>query len=143
MLLFEAWQTLIFFQDPQVFHNPESFDPERFRDVDGKIRKIDQFTPFGIGKRICMGESLSKNELFIFFVRMMQRITFQESVKKPNVYDIDHGITRVPKPFEVKVILNWKCHIIILLCWNSLFIFHTVNYKVENGLVSIVIFLPL
>ena len=68
MLLFEAWQALIFFQDPQVFHNPESFDPERFRDVDGKIRKIDQFTPFGIGKRICMGESLSKNEAFIKWI---------------------------------------------------------------------------
>ena len=53
-----------------------------------------------------MGESLSKNELFIFFVRMMQRVTFQESEKKPNIYDVDHGITRVPKPFEVKVILN-------------------------------------
>ena len=121
MLLFEAWQTLIFFQDPQVFHNPESFDPERFRDVDGKIRKIDQFTPFGIGKRICMGESLSKNELFIFFVRMMQRVTFQESAKKPNIYDVDHGITRVPKPFEVKVILNWKWNI---MC--HFFIFHKI-----------------
>ena len=65
--------------DPNVFENPEIFHPERFLDENGKVKKPEQFVPFGIGKRICMGESLSKNELFLFFSRMIQRITFQES----------------------------------------------------------------
>ena len=64
------------------------------------------FLRFGIGKRICMGESLAKNELFLFFVRLLQRLTFQEMDKKPNVDDVFHGITRIPKPFSVKLFSN-------------------------------------
>ena len=53
-----------------------------------------------------MGESLAKNELFLFFVRLLQRLTFQEMDKKPNVDDVFHGITRIPKPFSVKLFSN-------------------------------------
>ena len=54
-----------------------------------------------------MGESLAKNELFLFFVRLLQRLTFQESDKKPSVDNVFHGITRIPKPFSVKLFSNW------------------------------------
>ena len=90
--------------DPEVFSLPESFHPERFIDENGKMRKFEQFSPFGIGKRICMGESLAKNELFLFFVRMLQRISFQETKNKLDPENAIMGVTRFPKPFEVKVI---------------------------------------
>ena len=64
------------------------------------------FLRFGIGKRICMGESLAKNELFLFFVRLLQRLTFEETDKKPSVDNVFHGITRIPKPFSVKLVSN-------------------------------------
>ena len=95
-----------FLMDPKVFPTPEIFDPERFRDDNGKIRRIEQFVPFGIGKRICMGESLAKNELFLFFVRMLQRISFHETSNRPNINNYVQGITRIPKSFEVKVTMN-------------------------------------
>ena len=92
-----------FLLDPLVFELPHTFNPLRFLDENMKIRKYEQFVPFGIGKRICMGESLAKNEMFLFFVRMMQRVTFEETEDKLSVDNFSAGITRIPHPFEVKV----------------------------------------
>ena len=50
-----------------------------------------------------MGDTLAKNEMFIFFVRMLQRITFHETSNKTNLNNVIRGIVTVPKPFEVKV----------------------------------------
>ena len=92
--------------DPEVFPLPKCFKPERFIDDNGSLKKIEQFAPFSIGRRICMGESLAKNSLFLFFVRMLQRISFQQTLKIPNPDESYVGVTRSPKPFEVKVILR-------------------------------------
>ena len=50
-----------------------------------------------------MGESLAKNEMFLFFVRMLQRISFEGTNKLPSPNDVIYGLTRMPKPYEVKV----------------------------------------
>ena len=92
-----------FLLDPLVFESPHNFNPDRFLDDNMKIRKYEQFVPFGIGKRICMGESLAKNEMFLFFVRMMQRVSFEPTDNKPSIHNVTTGITRIPHPFEVKV----------------------------------------
>jgi cytochrome P450 len=96
----------IFFSE--VFPNPEKFDPEHFlvKDIDGslKVQKHEQFAPFGIGKRICMGESLARSELFIFLVMMLQQVTFSPPTKTTlNPRDFTSGITLIPKPFDVTV----------------------------------------
>ena len=92
--------------DPIQFPQPEKFNPDRFLNENGQIVKNDHLIPFGIGKRICMGESLAKNELFLFFVRILQRISFEETLNKPDMKNATYGITRIPEPFEVKVTLN-------------------------------------
>ena len=94
-----------FLNDPQEFPEPRKFKPERF--IDGKqgiVRRSEYLVPFGIGKRICMGESLAKNELFIFFVRLLQRINIgvlDDKIPDPEEYV--SGITRIPKPYTVVV----------------------------------------
>ena len=92
-----------FLLDPMVFDSPHTFNPDRFLDENMKIRKYEQFVPFGIGKRICMGDSLAKNELFLFFVRLMQRVSFEPTENKPDIKNVWMGITRTPHPFEVRV----------------------------------------
>ena len=89
--------------DPEVFPDPKVFNPQRFLDEDGNLKKIDQFVPFSIGRRICMGISLAQNTLFLFFVRMLQRISLRQTSKKVDPDDCYIGVTRGPRPFEVQV----------------------------------------
>mgnify|MGYP001018982973 CR=1 FL=1 len=101
-----------FLREPDVFENPDEFVPDRFIDVIGddrklKIRKVDQFAPFGLGKRICMGETLARNELFLFFVMMLQHLEFRvpdDPSRRPDPAKFTQGITTIPLPYYVRVI---------------------------------------
>jgi len=95
-----------FMMDSDAFPEPDKFKPERFINKDGnELRKINQFVPFGMGKRICAGESLAVSELFIFFVMLIQRLQFDPPLNHPmpNPEDYFGGFTRIPKPFHVSI----------------------------------------
>ncbi|NXV83931.1 CP2U1 protein, partial [Atlantisia rogersi] len=59
-------------RDPNIWEKPDEFQPSRFLDENGQLIKKDAFIPFGMGKRVCMGEQLAKMELFLIFVSLMQ-----------------------------------------------------------------------
>lgn len=63
--------------DESVFPNAREFNPEHFLNDDGSVKKTDQFLPFSTGRRVCLGESLAKMELFIFLTSFLQRFTFK------------------------------------------------------------------
>ena len=93
-----------FMLDPNVFKEANTFNPDRFLDSNGAIVKYDQFIPFGIGKRLCMGESLAKQQIFIFFTMLLQRINIgvpKHRAELPDKDDYTMGITTIPKPFYV------------------------------------------
>ena len=64
-----------------------------------------QFTPFGIGKRICLGESLAKDSIFVFFTMLVQNIKFDldPSMPRPNPKDTIMVLTNMLKPFHVSL----------------------------------------
>ena len=109
---FQKWQILqnsrreryLFSNDPVQFPKPSKFYPERFLDKDGNVQKHDYLVPFVIGKRVCMGESLVKNEMFLFFVRVIQRINIRViDGKQPYPNEFIEGVTRIPKPYNILV----------------------------------------
>ena len=51
----------------------EVFRPQRFLDEAGKVTKDEHFIPFSVGKRQCLGETLAKTELFLFFTALVQQ----------------------------------------------------------------------
>ena len=62
--------------NPKYFPNPHAFKPERFLSEDGSFMHDEHLIPFGIGKRVCMGQTLAEKQLFLFFVGLMQKFDF-------------------------------------------------------------------
>ncbi|KAK9401415.1 cytochrome P450 2J2-like [Crotalus adamanteus] len=70
--------------DPEQWETPEEFNPNHFLDKDGKFMEREEFLPFGIGERICVGEQLARIEIFIFLTNLLRAFSFRlpEGVKE-------------------------------------------------------------
>ncbi|XP_053688047.1 methyl farnesoate epoxidase-like [Sabethes cyaneus] len=88
--------------DKQYWVDPEVFRPERFLDETGcKLISHEYFMPFGAGKRRCLGESLARSNLFLFFAAFMHAFIIEPADEGlPELEGID-GITLSPKPYYV------------------------------------------
>lgn len=84
--------------DETQFEKPNEFNPQRFLDAEGKFVKREAFMPFSAGRRICIGETLAKMELFLFFTGLFQKFTFHPplGVTRMNVLP-DTGFTAPPQ----------------------------------------------
>ncbi|XP_031420531.1 cytochrome P450 2K1-like [Clupea harengus] len=63
-------------RDESEWAKPYVFHPEHFLDAQGRFVKRDAFMPFSAGRRVCLGESLARMELFLFFATLLQRFRF-------------------------------------------------------------------
>ena len=66
--------------NPSVFDSPESFKPERFLELNGSYvsSRPNGFTPFGMGRRVCLGEKLALADMFLIVVNLLQRTSGYE-----------------------------------------------------------------
>ncbi|XP_055355658.1 LOW QUALITY PROTEIN: cytochrome P450 2K1-like [Paramacrobiotus metropolitanus] len=88
--------------------NPEEFDPQRFLTGDGQLAKLpDTFVPFSLGKRRCLGETLAKSELYIFFLSIL-RVFLVLAEPAPDASGIDlrplPGLTADTRPHRIRFI---------------------------------------
>ncbi|CAH0604588.1 unnamed protein product [Chrysodeixis includens] len=90
--------------DPNLWDEPNKFNPSRFIDADtGKIRRPEFFMPFGVGRRMCLGDVLARMEMFMFFACMMHQFDLQMEVgdAAPSL-EGTVGATIAPQAFRVK-----------------------------------------
>ncbi len=63
-------------RDPQLWPNPEGFDPARFLPGAGPGRPKQAFMPFGAGRRICVGSGFATVEGTLLAAMTAQRFRF-------------------------------------------------------------------
>ncbi|KAI5107869.1 cytochrome P450 1B1 isoform 3 [Silurus meridionalis] len=92
--------------DPRKWDQPEVFNPLRFLDEGGELNKdmTGNVLIFSMGKRRCIGEELSKMQLFLFITLLIHQCHF--TVDKQPTMDCMYGLTLKPNPFKVAVTLR-------------------------------------
>ncbi|KAM4641736.1 cytochrome P450 2C11-like [Discoglossus pictus] len=92
--------------DPTQFKDPYKFDPNRFLDDKGCFKKKDALMSFSAGKRICMGESLARMELFIFFTTLLQNFNLipVNGTDQINLERTGSGLGSVPENYQCCVL---------------------------------------
>lgn len=93
--------------DPVQFPEPNEFRPERHLDQNGQFVKNENLMPFSVGRRICLGESLARMEIFLYFTSILQHFNIQlpDGDTKLDLEPVV-GFTCSPKDYKMKVILR-------------------------------------
>ncbi|XP_037973711.2 cytochrome P450 18a1 [Plutella xylostella] len=89
--------------DPALWDEPARFNPARFIDETGKIRRPEFFMPFGVGRRMCLGDVLARMEMFMFFACVMHQfdVSMEEGAAAPSL-EGTVGATIAPEAFRVR-----------------------------------------
>jgi len=80
------------------------FIPERFIDADtGTLSKPEYWIPYSMGRRMCLGEQLAKQELFLFFSHIVHafRVTVDPACPEPSLQAQPGAGVRSAQPFKV------------------------------------------
>ncbi len=90
-------------RDERYWEKPEQFNPYRFLDENGKLRKdlLDKFYPFGIGPRRCIGEYLGRLQIFLFFTNLMHRCKFEKVAVEKLSLEPQPATLLSPKDYRV------------------------------------------
>ncbi|CAG9864108.1 unnamed protein product [Phyllotreta striolata] len=93
--------------DEAFWKDPYRFDPERFLNERGDLSVNERhYVPFGGGKRRCLGESLGKANIFLFFTAILHNFRVERADDVELKLEGHDGVTMAPKPFRVRLILR-------------------------------------
>lgn len=94
--------------DPAFWKEPETFEPERFLNPDGTLNKdlTSNVLIFSLGKRRCIGENLSKMQLFLFTSMLAHQCCINEDPSRPVTMDYNYGLTLKPYKYNIHLSLR-------------------------------------
>jgi cytochrome P450 family 3 subfamily A len=70
-------------RDPEIYPNPDEFDPERFSDENKRKRENESFMPFGAGPRNCIGMRFALTEVKLLLTSVLSKYNFQPCDQTP------------------------------------------------------------
>ena len=86
---------LFFAMNPDIWKNPEVFDPERFANIENMPNYSMTHFPFSMGPHVCLGQTFAKFESKVIIAKLMQRFQFG---LLPNQTDrMDTRLTLTPR----------------------------------------------
>ncbi|KAK4212134.1 cytochrome P450 [Rhypophila decipiens] len=81
--------------NPTLWDNPTSFDPERWDTPRVKERNKGTYTPFGSGARMCIGFNFALQEIKVFLPKLVYRYEFvKDDVDQTVEYDPEFQLIR-------------------------------------------------
>ncbi|KAJ7116691.1 cytochrome P450 [Mycena epipterygia] len=93
--------------DPEIFPDPDEFRPERFLDTSDP-QLLNYTIPFGFGRRLCPGQNVALQTMFIFIVRVLWAFQILPgldeagNVVAPSADDFTSGLITRPTPFPCR-----------------------------------------
>ncbi|KAI0544305.1 cytochrome P450 [Xylaria curta] len=99
-----------FTHDPNVYHDPTAFRPERFLAGDDHEPEPDpEKFVFGFGRRICPGRFLAENSLFLIVAQSLAVFSIDGSRNTDDHHDLQHqslfqaGVVSHPSPYKTSI----------------------------------------
>ncbi|XP_067683808.1 steroid 17-alpha-hydroxylase/17,20 lyase-like [Haliotis asinina] len=91
--------------DPDQWEDANTFKPERFLDADGKMGpKPDSWLPFSAGRRVCLGETVAKPEIHLFFAGILRVFSISLAPGTQNNFEPQsHGLINSAGHYKIVV----------------------------------------
>ncbi|KAG9310273.1 cytochrome P450 [Chiua virens] len=90
-------------RDPEVYPNPDKFDPQRWLDRSGRVRDDLKFPSFGFGRRICPGQHIATRSIFINAALLLWSFRITQDPNSPiDDNGFVDGVIAHPKPFNAR-----------------------------------------
>ncbi|KAK6182994.1 hypothetical protein SNE40_010553 [Patella caerulea] len=87
--------------DQKTWNDPLTFRPERFLDQSGKIKPHPAFMPYMIGPRYCVGETLSRMQIFLIFSNILKKFDLSKEEGAKPTTEGTFGMLMEPSPYLV------------------------------------------
>ncbi|XP_054165685.1 steroid 17-alpha-hydroxylase/17,20 lyase-like [Oppia nitens] len=100
----------IVMMDDKYWSNADKFKPERFL-IDGKFNNTRPigYVPFGVGRRVCLGEKLVIADLFFVLIRFLQMTSDYDIVLDSNAgIDPNPNIVDTIEPNNYKILISME-----------------------------------
>uniref|UniRef100_A0A3B1IJJ6 Cytochrome P450 1A n=1 Tax=Astyanax mexicanus TaxID=7994 RepID=A0A3B1IJJ6_ASTMX len=91
--------------DPEIWSDPDSFQPERFLSPSSQINKdvVEKVLIFGMGKRRCVGDRFARLEMFMFLTTVLQRLHIESASAQELSLSTTFALTMKPRPYRIKI----------------------------------------